>query len=42
MTLYTRRVQAVLSEEQYKELVRIAEQRGQTLSVLIREGVEEV
>lgn len=42
MALYTRRVQSVLSEEQYEELSRIAEQRDQPLSVLIREAVKEV
>jgi hypothetical protein len=42
MALYTRRVQSVLSEEQYEELSRISEQRDQPLSVLIREAVKEV
>jgi predicted transcriptional regulator len=41
MARYTRRVQSVLSEEQYEELSRIAEQRDQPLSVLIREAVKE-
>lgn len=40
MATYTRRVQAVLSEEQYEELTRIAEERGEPLSVLIRQAVE--
>ena len=40
MATYTRRVQAVLSEEQYEELTRIAQERDQPLSVLIREAVE--
>ena len=39
MATYARRVQAVLSEEQYEELARIAEGRGQPLSVLNREAV---
>lgn len=42
MATYTRRVQAVLSEEQYEELSRIAEERDQPLSVLIRDAVEAV
>jgi len=37
---YTRRVQAMLSEEQYQLLVEIAQQRGKPLSVLIREAIE--
>ena len=42
MATYTRRVQAVLSEDQYEELSRIADEREQPLSVLIREAVEAV
>jgi len=42
MATYTRRVQAVLTEEQYEALSRLSEERGKPLSVLIREAVEKV
>lgn len=38
----THRVQAVLSEERFEELSRIAEERHRPLSVLIRDAVEAV
>ncbi len=37
---YTKRVQAVLSEEQYQLLLEVAQERGKSLSVLIREAIE--
>ena len=42
MAVYTRRVQAVLTEEQYQALSRLAEEMEKPLSVLIREAVEKV
>ena len=42
MATYTRRVQAVLTDEQYEALSHLAEERGKPLSVLIREAVEKV
>lgn len=42
MAVYTRRVQAVLSEEQYEILSRLSEETEKPLSVLIREAVEKV
>ena len=38
---YTKRVQTVLTEEQYELLLRIAEEEGKPISVLIREAIEE-
>ena len=40
MGIYTKRVQAVLTEEQYKLLQDLAQEQGKSLSVLIREAVE--
>ena len=42
MATYTRRVQAVLTEEQYETLSRLSEEKSKPLSVLIREAVEKV
>jgi predicted DNA-binding protein len=42
MALYTHRVQAVLTEEQYTLLRELAERTGQPVSVLVREAVERV
>jgi len=42
MATYTRRVQAVLTEEQYETLSRLSEEMEKPLSVLIREAVEKV
>lgn len=42
MAVYTRRVQAVLSEEQYETLSRLAQEQGKPVSALIREAVEQV
>ncbi|MCA9949068.1 MAG: hypothetical protein KDE48_05445 [Anaerolineales bacterium] len=41
MAVYTERVQAVLTKEQYKRMMEIAKQENKALSVLIREAVEE-
>ena len=38
---YTKRVQTVLTEEQYALLKEIAQEQGKTVSVLIREAIEE-
>jgi len=40
MAVYTRRVQAVLSEEQFAALADLAEDTGKPVSVLVREAVE--
>lgn len=42
MGMYVKRVQTVLSEEEYQELARLAEDRQKPVSVLIREAIEEV
>ena len=38
---YTKRIQTVLSEEQYELLLQIAQERGKPISVLIREAITE-
>jgi hypothetical protein len=38
--VYTKRVQTVLSADQYELLLKIAKERGKPVSVLIREAVE--
>lgn len=40
MALYTRRIQATLTEEQYRELQRQARARHITVSELVRETLE--
>lgn len=42
MGTYVKRVQTVLTEDEYRELSRISEQTHKPLSVLIREAVDEV
>lgn len=42
MALYNKRVQSVLTEEQYDTLVELSQSSGKPLSVLIREAVEQV
>jgi len=42
MAIYTHRVQAVLTEEQYEMLRELAEKSGQPVSILVREAVEKV
>lgn len=42
MGTYVKRVQTVLSEEEYRDLARLAEDRQKPVSVLIREAIEEV
>ena len=42
MGIYTKRVQAVLTEEQFALLNELAAESGKTISVLIREAVEKV
>lgn len=42
MALYTRRVQTVLTEEQFQALSRLSEERHTPIGVLIREVVEAV
>lgn len=39
--VYTKRVQTVLSTEQYELLLKIAQERGKPLSVLVREAIVE-
>ncbi|MFQ5796900.1 MAG: ribbon-helix-helix protein, CopG family [Candidatus Bipolaricaulia bacterium] len=41
MTTYTKRVQAVLTEEQYELLQRLSQEQGKPISVLIREAIEQ-
>lgn len=40
MAVYTHRVQAVLTEEQYEALLALSERTGKPLSELVREAVE--
>jgi len=42
MGIYVKRVQTVLSDEEYADLARLAEERQKSVSVLIREAIEEV
>jgi predicted DNA-binding protein len=42
MAIYTRRIQAVLTAEQYEMLRELAEKSGQPVSLLVREAVEKV
>ncbi len=42
MGAYVRRVQTVLTEEEYEDLSRLSEEKGKPVSVLIREAIEEV
>jgi predicted DNA-binding protein len=42
MALYNKRVQSVLTDEQYEMLVELSQSTGKPLSVLIREAVEQV
>jgi len=42
LATYTKRVQTVLSEDQYETLTRLSEESGKPVSVLIREAVERV
>lgn len=42
MSLYTQRVQTVLSEEQFRRLTQTSAKTGKPLSVLVREAVEQV
>lgn len=42
MPTFTRRIQAVLSEGQYRDLIRIAKKQHKPISHLVREAIEEV
>ena len=42
MGVHTRRVQAVLTEDQYRTLSELSEQQSKPVSALIREAVEQV
>lgn len=42
MPTYTQRVQTVLTEKQFRELERVAEDTGKPISLLVREAVETV
>jgi len=42
MAVYTKRVQTVLTVEQYKKLSDLAEKKDQPISVLVRDAVDEV
>ena len=39
---YVKRVQTVLTEEEYRDLYRLSEETRKPLSVLVREAIEEV
>lgn len=41
MSKYCRKVQVLLTEEQFRELVQIAGEQGKKLGVLVREAIEE-
>ena len=40
MATYVKRVQTVLTEEEYQDLTRLAQEKRKPLSVLLREAVE--
>lgn len=40
MSLYTQRVQTVLSDDQFRQLSQTAAETGKPLSVLVREAIE--
>lgn len=40
MSLYTQRVQTVLSDDQFRQLIQTAAETGKPLSVLVREAIE--
>ncbi len=42
MATYIKRVQTVLSEDQYQTLIQLSEESGKPVSALIREAVERV
>ncbi len=42
MAIYTKRVQTVLTIEQYNKLVDLAEKENKPISVLVRDAVDEV
>ena len=42
MAIYTKRIQAVLTDEQYRELLRIAKLQHRSISHLVREAIENV
>ncbi|MFA9406865.1 MAG: hypothetical protein ACERKX_13725 [Anaerolineales bacterium] len=42
MPTFTKRIQAVLSEEQYRDLIRIAKKQHKPVSHLVRRAIEEV
>lgn len=42
MAVYTRRVQTVLTEEQYATLCQVSLELGRPISLLIREAIEKV
>ncbi len=42
MAIYTKRIQAVLTDEQYRQLLRIARLQHRPISHLVREAIEEI
>ena len=42
MPIYTKRIQAMLSEEQYRDLHRVARKQHKPISHLVREAIETV
>ncbi len=42
MSIYTRRIQAVLTDEQFEALTSLAHESGKPLSALVRDAIEAV
>ncbi|MBI2320847.1 MAG: hypothetical protein HYU88_01800 [Chloroflexi bacterium] len=42
MATYTKRIQTVLTAEQYQALTELADKQGRPLSLLVREAIEKV
>ena len=42
MAIYTRRVQAVLTDDRYEELRRLSRESGKPVSLLVRDAIEQV
>lgn len=42
MAVYTRRVQAVLSDDRYEALQRLSRDLGKPVSILVRDAIEQV
>ena len=42
MAIYTKRIQAVLTEEQYRALLKLAKQQHRPVSELVRDAIDSV